>query len=56
LPPEHSALIVLFENVWERRLSEIAEKYDGAIINQKLVTSDAVAKAASALLDATPTG
>ena len=52
LPPEHSALIVLFENVWERRLSKIAEKYDGAIINQRLVTSDAVATAASALLDA----
>lgn len=53
LPPEHSALIVLFENVWERRLSEIAEKYDGAIINQRLVTSGAVAEAASTLLDAT---
>ena len=56
LPPEHSALIVLFENVWERRLSEIAEKYDGAIINQRLVTSEAVAEAASALFDATRTG
>ena len=56
LPPQHSALIVLFENVWERRLSEIAEKYDGAIVNQRLVTSDAVAKAASSLLDATRTG
>ena len=56
LPHEYSALIVLFENVWERRLSEIAEKYDGAIINQRLVTSDAVAKAASVLLDATRTG
>jgi hypothetical protein len=47
---------VLFENVWERRLSEIAEKYDGAIINQRLVTSEAVAEAASALFDATRTG
>jgi uncharacterized membrane protein len=52
LPPEHSALIVLFENVWERRFSEIAEKYHGAIVNQRLVTSDAVAKAASALMGA----
>jgi len=56
LPPEHSALIVLFENVWERRLSEIAEKYDGSIIDQRLVTSEAVAEAASTLLDATRTG
>jgi hypothetical protein len=43
---------VLFENVWERRFSEIAEKYDGAIVNQRLVTSDAVAKAASAFMGA----
>ena len=56
LPPEHSALIVLFENVWERRLSKIAEKYDGTIVNQRLLTSDAVAKAASSLLDVTRTG
>ena len=53
LPPQHSALIVLFENIWERRLREIAEKYDGAIINQRLVTSDALAKAASIILDST---
>jgi predicted double-glycine peptidase len=52
LPPEHSALIVLFENVWERRFREISEKYDGTIINQRLVTSDAVTKAASALMGA----
>jgi hypothetical protein len=56
LPPEDSALIVLFENVWERRFREIAEKYDGRIINQSLVTSDALAKAASTLLNATRTG
>jgi len=56
LPPEHSALIVLFENVWERRFSEIAEKYDGAIVNQRLVTPDAVAKAASALMGAASSG
>ena len=56
LPPEHSALIVLFESVWERRFSEIAEKYDGAIVNQRLVTPDAVAKAASALMGAASSG
>ena len=40
----------------ERRFSEIAEKYDGAIVNQRLVTSDAVARAASALVGAASSG
>jgi predicted double-glycine peptidase len=47
LPPDHSAMIGLFENVWERRFKEVAEKYAGAVINQRLISPEALAKAAS---------
>jgi len=49
LPSDHSALIVLFENVWERKFKEIAKKYNGAIINQRLISPQALAKLASEL-------
>jgi hypothetical protein len=47
LPPDHSAIIGLFENVWERRFKEVAEKHAGAVINQRLISPEALAKAAS---------
>jgi len=31
LPPDHSAIIVLCENVWERKFKEVAKRYKGAI-------------------------
>ena len=43
LPPDHSALIVLFENVWERKFKEAAKKYNGALINQRLISPSALA-------------
>jgi predicted double-glycine peptidase len=46
LPANHSAIIAIFENVWERRLRDIAERQGGRIINQQLMSSDDVAKAA----------
>ena len=49
LPPEHSAIIVLFENVWERKLKAVAHKHGGALVNQRLITSEALAKVASEL-------
>ena len=52
LPPQHSALIVVFENIWERRLREVVKKYNGEIVNQRLVTSEAVARAANAVMAA----
>lgn len=45
LPRDHSAVVVLVENVWERKLREAAEKYKGAIVSQRLVSAAAVAKA-----------
>jgi predicted double-glycine peptidase len=44
LPPDHSAVIVLFENVWEKTFKEIARKYKGSIINQRIIPSDSLAR------------
>ena len=49
LPPDHTAIIVLFENVWERKFKAVAEKHGGALVNQRLITSEALAKAAHEL-------
>jgi predicted double-glycine peptidase len=46
LAPDESGLVVFFENVWERRFREIAAKYDGEIVNQRLVTPRALVDAA----------
>ena len=51
LPRDHSAIIILFENMWERRLKEVAANYGGIISRQRMITSDAVA-AAAAKIDA----
>ena len=49
LPADHSAIIGVFENVWERRFKQVAKKHGGAVINQRLIAPDALAKAASEL-------
>ena len=46
LPPDHSVIIGLFENAWERKLKDVARKYGGGVINQKLISPQALAKAA----------
>lgn len=43
LPPDHSAVIVLFENVWEKTFKDVARKYKGSVINQKIIPSDSLA-------------
>jgi predicted double-glycine peptidase len=50
VPASHSAIIAIFENVWERRLRDIAERYGGRIINQQLMSSEDVAKAVGAAM------
>ena len=50
LRPGESALVVFFENLWERRFREIAAKYDGEIVNQRLVTPRALVEAAQKLV------
>jgi uncharacterized protein len=52
LPSGHSTIIGLFENVWERKFKEIARKHAGAVIDQRLISSDALVKAASEFLPA----
>ncbi len=47
LPPGHSTIIGLFENVWEHKFKEIAKKHAGAVIDQRLISSAALVKAAS---------
>ena len=42
LPRDHSAVIVLFENAWERRLKEVAARHGGAISAQRMITPDAL--------------
>jgi hypothetical protein len=52
LPPDHSAIIGLFENVWERRFREVTGKHASEVINQRLITPEALARAASELITA----
>jgi predicted double-glycine peptidase len=52
LPPDHSAIIGLFENVWERRFKEVAGRHAGEVINQRLITPEALARVASELIAA----
>ena len=49
LPNNHSAVAVLVENVWERRLKDAAKKYAGTVVDQRLMTPEAVANAARKL-------
>jgi len=44
LPPDHSAVIVLFENVWEKTFKEIAGKYNGSVTQQRIIPSDSLAR------------
>jgi uncharacterized protein len=46
IPPDHSAIIILFENAWERKFKDVAKKHNGIVVNQRLITPAALAKAA----------
>ena len=48
LPANHSAVIAIFENVWEREFRNVAERYGGRVINQQLMSPQDVAKAVGA--------
>ena len=50
LKPNESALIVFFENVWERKFAEIAHKFGGEVTNQRLITPQALVQAAERLV------
>jgi hypothetical protein len=50
LRPGCSAMVVLFENLWERRFGDIAHRYGGTISNRRIITPEALAAAADAIL------
>ena len=50
LPAGHSAIILLFENVWERKLKDIANRHGGSLIEQRLIAPSGLAKAARELI------
>jgi predicted double-glycine peptidase len=43
LPRDHSAIIILFENIWEKRLKQVAAKHGGAVERQQMMTSEELA-------------
>ena len=44
IPPDHSLIIVLFENLWERRFREITRKYKGEVIVQRAYVPAQIAR------------
>jgi len=52
LQPNESALVVFFENLWERKFKDVATKYGGEIVNQQLITPRALTSAAQNLVAA----
>jgi predicted double-glycine peptidase len=44
LPLDSSAIVLMMENTWERRFKEVAARYGGAVVNQKMITSDAIVR------------
>ena len=40
LPNDNTAIVVFFENLWERRFRDIAGKYSGSVVRQQLIPSD----------------
>ena len=55
LPGDHSAIIILFENVWERKFKAITESHGGSLIRQRLVAPDDLARVANELTASTGT-
>jgi len=49
LQPNESAIAILFENTWERRFREAAKARGGEVLNQGLISSEALVEAASRL-------
>jgi hypothetical protein len=50
LAPGHSALVVLFENLWERKFRRTTAGMGGTVINQTLITAEELRDAAKGLI------
>ena len=44
LPADHSEIIIMFENVWERRFRDVARKHNGTVTDQRLMPAAAIAR------------
>jgi predicted double-glycine peptidase len=44
LPASQSEVIIMFENVWERRFRDTVQKHNGTVTDQRLVPAAAIAK------------
>jgi hypothetical protein len=50
LHPNESAIVILFENVWERRFRDAATARSGEVLNQRLISSKSLAEAAGRII------
>ena len=56
LEPGHSALVVLFENLWERRFRDVVRGMGGSVTRQTLITAEDLRQAAKELVGAAGAG
>jgi hypothetical protein len=49
VPPGESAMVLLFENLWERQLKQLAARYGGTLARQRLIPSDALVRLGQSL-------
>jgi predicted double-glycine peptidase len=54
LPNDHTAIILLVENVWERQFKRAAAKYGGKVITQRVVTSETIGRIADGFFKEKP--
>ena len=52
LPAGHSAIVLVLENTWERKLRALSAKHGGAIVNERVMSSQELAESAKALAEA----
>jgi hypothetical protein len=52
LSPDNSEIIVLFENLWERRLTEVARQYQGTLAEHWYIPTATLARLGQGLSDA----
>ena len=43
LPASHTEIVIMFENVWERRFLDVVRKHNGTVTNQRLMHATAIA-------------
>ena len=51
LPADSSALIMLFEHLWAKKLRNILSSHGGVLVNQEIIKADTLAKLAKSLAE-----